>query len=372
MLIAVRNLVRRPRRTLLTIAGVALGAATYMILVTAGNGLLDQFQESAKVLGAEVVVQQQGVTSPWNSEIEAGVLEQLAGMPDVAAVSPMVLGKTRFLGASYFLTFGVDADDPILDNLTLVEGRGLAPDASSLEMLMGLRAAERFELAAGNAVEARKLRFDVAGVYQTGRALLDHGAILDLGVARDLFNISGGANLIFLDLAVRERTASVVDRINAEFAAVEAYPTSEWVESYGQVAVIRIFARFLALVALVIAVLGVSNVLHITVSERTGELAILRAVGWSRWRVASLVLAEGALLCVLGGLAGIPLGMAVLRLVGSVDFGGYTTSGLIPMSLSAAAALEGVFVCAAAGFAGSLAPLWRALRLDPARALRSL
>jgi putative ABC transport system permease protein len=372
MLITIRNLVRRPRRTLLTVAGVALGAATYMILVTAGSGLLDQFQESAKVLGAEVVVQQQGVTSPWNSEIEGDVLEQLAGMPDVATVSPVVLGKTRFLGASYFLTFGIDADDSIFDNLTLVEGRGLTSGADPFEMLVGVRAAERFELAAGDAVEARNLRFDVAGVYQTGRALLDHGAILDLGVARGLFNVTGGANLIFLDLADRGRADALVERINTKLTKVEAYPTSEWVESYGQVAVIRIFARFLALVALVIAVLGVSNVLHITVSERTNELAILRAVGWSRWRVASLVLAEGGLLCVLGGLAGFPLGMAVLWLVGSVDFGGYTTSGLIPMSLSAGAALEGVLVSTAAGFIGSLAPLWRALRIDPARALRSL
>jgi len=63
MMITARSLLRRRRRTALTIAGVALGAATYMVLLAAGRGLLEQFRESAKILGAEVVVQQRDVTS---------------------------------------------------------------------------------------------------------------------------------------------------------------------------------------------------------------------------------------------------------------------------------------------------------------------
>lgn len=372
MLITLRNVMRRPRRTILTAAGVALGAATYMVLLTAGRGLLEQFSESAKILGAEVVVQQEEVTSPWNSVVPPGILEEISELPHVSRVSRMVLGKTRFLGASYFLVFGVEAADPILGGLPLLDGRPMTPGATRNEMLIGSWAAERFELAAGDRIEARNMRFEVIGIYETGRAVLDNGAIMDLPVAQEVFNISDGANLLFIDLDDPDRITAVTEEINRRFPEVESTPTSGWVESYGQVTMIRTFSHFLALIALVIAMLGVSNVMHISVSERIKELAILRAIGWSRWRVASLVLLEGTTLSLIGGVLGIPLGVAVLFTVGSIDIVGYSTAGLIPLGLSLEAAVEGVLVSSLAGAFGSLTPLIRALRLQPAQALRSL
>jgi putative ABC transport system permease protein len=372
MMITARSLLRRRRRTALTIAGVALGAATYMVLLAAGRGLLEQFRESAKILGAEVVVQQRDVTSAWSSLVSREATDHLAALPGVRRVSPIVLGKTRFLDAGYFLIFGATAGDTLLDRLVLVEGRPLSPHAESAEMLVGSWAARRFNLGAGHLVETRQLRFEVAGVYQSGRALLDSGAIIDIEVARRLFNSGDGANLVLLDVEPPAAAADVAHVVNRFKPEVEAHPTSEWVESYGQVAVIETFARFLAMIAVVIATLGVSNVLHITVSERTAELATLRAIGWSRWRVASLVLFEGATLSFLGGLAAVPLAAGVLLAVGSVDLGGYTTAGLIPVVLPVRAALEGMVVSLLAGTLGSLPPLARALRLQPAQALRAL
>ena len=372
MLITIRNLQRRRRRAALTVAGVALGAATYMVLLTAGRGLLDQFRESLTVLSAEVVVQQQGTTSPWSSVVPTGTAERLSSLPGVAGVSRVVLGKTRFLDAHYFLVFGIAAEDPMLSRLRLADGRPMRPHAEPAEMLVGSWAARRFGLEADHLIETRQLRFEVAGVYETGRAVLDSGAIVDLPVAQKMFNAGSGANLIFIDLEASETPQDIAEEIARLEPEVEAHPTSDWVESYGQVAVVETFARFLALIALVIAMLGVSNVLHITVSERTTELAILRAIGWSRRRVASLVLLEGAALSLLGGLLGIPLAMSVLYAVGTIDLGGYTTAGLIPLALPIGAAVEGIAVCLLAGALGSLTPLIRALRLQPAQALRAL
>jgi putative ABC transport system permease protein len=248
----------------------------------------------------------------------------------------------------------------------------MAADAVTAEMLVGTLAAERFQLGAGHIIETRRLRFEVAGVYRTGRAVLDSGAVVDLPVAQRLFNSDDGANLVFLDLEPGTDASSLLAEIGARHPEVEPHLTSEWVESYGQIAVVETFARFLALIALLIAALGVSNVLHISVSERTSELAILRAIGWSRWRVARLVLLEGVAVSLAGGLIGLPLAALALAAVGSIDLGGYTTAGLIPLTLSLATAAEGVAVSTAAGALGSLAPLVRALRLQPAQALRSL
>jgi len=368
-----KNLLRRPRRTVLTLAGIALGAATYMALLTAGRGLLIQFRESATILGSDVVIQQVGVTSPWHSTIPPGIFESVSELPGISGVSRMILGKTRLPGAAYFFIFGIDVADPILGRLEAgLEGRLIERGVVSEEILMGRRAALRLDLHIGDLVDIRNRRFKIVGVYETGRMILDNGAVMDLIPARGLFGPDRDSNLLFLDLADPELVSGMVDLINRRLPEVISVPTVQWIESYGQIEVIQAFSRFLALIALIIAMLGVSNVLHISVSERSGELAILRAIGWSPWSVASLVLSEGVVLTLIGGLLGIPLAEILLLTVGSIDVGGFTAVGLIPLFLPLGVAFEGVLVCVLAGGIGSLAPLVRALRLHPGQALRSL
>jgi putative ABC transport system permease protein len=372
MLITFRNLLRRRRRTALTIGGIALGAATYMMLLTAGRGLLEMVQESISILGADVVVQQNGAVSAWTSVVPRNISDQLAMSSDVVGLSRAVVGNTRFLDAGYFIMWGVAADDRMLARLDIVDGKPITGGAQTAEMLVGVLAARQLGLATGHLVETRHRRFEVVGIYQTGRAIIDRGALIDLAVAQQLFNAGDGCNLVFLHLSTPDRAQAVAEEINRQHPEVTAHPVDEWADSYVQISEVQTYSRFLALVALVIAILGVSNVLHIAVSERTCELAILRAIGWSRWRTASLVLLEGAAVSLLGGLCGVPLAAAVLRVVGSVDLAGYTTAGLIPLVLPLDAAVEGVVVSVLAGAIGSLAPLVRALRLQPARALRAL
>lgn len=88
--------------------------------------------------------------------------------------------------------------------------------------------------------------------------------------------------------------------------------------------------------------------------------------------MASLVLNEGFFLGLLGGLAGIPLAKVLLITAPLVDVGGYAASGLVSSVLPPGVVLEGLLVSVLAGGIGSLIPLIRVLRLQPAEVLRSL
>jgi putative ABC transport system permease protein len=372
MVITLRNLLRRPWRTVLTIAGIAVGAAAYLMLVTVGRGLVNLFQESTTILGAEIVVQQQGTVSPWTSVVRPAVSDSLASLPGVRAVSRTVIGNTRFLDSGYFLMLGVAAGDPLLPRLELVEGRQLAAGADPAQMLIGTRAARRFTLAAGHLIETRRRSFEVAGVFETGHPVIDGCAVIDLPVAQQLFNAGDGANLVFVDLADPGSASILSAQINRLHPEVTAHLSSDWIGSYNQVAEAQVYSRVLGLIALAIAMLGVSNVLQITVSERTQEFAMLRALGWSRWRVASLVLAEGAALSILGTLGALPLANGILLVIGQIDLGGYMGTGVIPLTVPLDAVAEGFVVCTFAGLVGCVAPLIRGFRLQPAQALRAL
>jgi ABC-type lipoprotein release transport system permease subunit len=362
-----RNLQRRPRRTLLTLVGLSLGAASYMALVGAAQGFLRQYRELARFCGADIVVHQAGATSPWSSGLLPAQVTALVGVPGVKNVARLGLGKTQLFGSPYFLLFGVDPAEALAPRLQIVKGRGLRAGAS--DVLLGELAARRLALAPGGELELRRRRLLIAGVFRTGHPIMDAGAVLDLHLVQGLFNLGENVNLVFLELDDPAQRPQVLATLAARFHDLESRAWESWTLAFGQMGLVAAFARLLAILAVLIAALGVSNVMHMAVSERTQELAILRAIGWRRVRVAALVLREGAALSVLGGLCGTPLAAAVFWLLGSEYVVSVTTGGFIPLRLPLSAAVEGLAVTVLAGVLGTLPPLLRALRLRPAEAL---
>lgn len=341
-----------------------------MLLVGSARSFLGQFRDLAVVFGADIVVQQAGATSPWNSVLPESRVDPLREAVGKATVSRLALGKARIVGAPFFLVFGVDPGEALLGRTSVVRGRSLAGGRD--EMLLGVLAADRLRAKDGEEIDVRGRRLRVVGVYRTGHRVLDAGGIVDLAIAQQLFNLRGSTSLALLDLASPSESPATAARIRAKIPGVEASTAAEWVESYGQFVVVEDFARFLALLALVIAGLGVSNVLHVSVGERRSEIALLRAIGWSRRRVGAQVLGEALLVTIAGAAAAVPIGEVVLFLVDSARFGSMETAGFLPPHLSLPVVLEGAAVTVLAGVLGALGPLRRTLRVQPAAALRGV
>lgn len=371
-MITIKHLVRRPGRSISTAAGVCLGALTYMVLVAAGRGLVEQFHDSAKLLGAELVVHEKDVTSPWGSWLPESLADDLSAIESVRWASPVALGKTRLKETDYFLVFGVRSNHPSFLTLPVSSGAGLPSDTARHHLLIGAQAGRRLELEVGDRLQIRGFQFLVSGTYQSGKSVLDNGAIIDLKTTQQLFNLRDGVNMIFLDLDEEADPEVIAGAITSRYPGTTAMPTARWVDSYGQGALAELFARFLGLIAIIIATLSLANVMQISINERLRELAILRAVGWSRWRVFRLVLGESLLLTIAGGVAAIPVSMALLMLFSRIDPAILNTAGILPPTLPWTVAAEGLIVAVLAGSAGSAAALARVARMDPAKALRAL
>lgn len=365
---ALRSLASRPRRTTLTVAGVAAAACAYMLLVGSAHGFLAQFRKLSVLFGADLVVMQAGSTSPWNSVLLTQHLTKLGEIPGVAGVSRLALGKARIVGAPFFLLFGLDSGEPLLRQLSIVRGRALQPGRD--EMLLGVLAATRLGTAIGQEIDVRGRRLRVVGVYRSGDRVVDAGGTLDLATTQNLFNLHEAVSLVFLDLKPAADSKAAAAAAEAAVPNVVVADADDWVENYGQLVMVERFARFLAALALLIAALGVSNVLHVSVSERTQELAVLRAIGWRRSRVAAQILAECGLVTLVGAAAAVPVAELILRLVNSPWAGSLETAGFLPAHLSGGVILEGTVVSCIAGVLGATMPLLRAIRVRPADALR--
>jgi putative ABC transport system permease protein len=121
-----------------------------------------------------------------------------------------------------------------------------------------------------------------------------------------------------------------------------------------------------SLIALLVAALGIANTMAMSVFERTKEIGVLRAMGWSRGRVMTLILIEAAALGAAGGGAGVLLGWGALRILGALP----QTASIASTTLPVQTLLEGLLMAILVGVLAGSVPAWRGAQLSPVEALR--
>jgi putative ABC transport system permease protein len=196
------------------------------------------------------------------------------------------------------------------------------------------------------------IKFEAAGCVVANPVLQKHGMMGD----------SVGLAFLFLKDRVDWKTVKVA--IEKKFPNLEGIATSDFTKFYNQLDYIDWFVWIVSLISVVVGGLGVLNTMLMAVSERTREIGTLRAVGWSRGRVLRLILGEGVLISVVGGLLGLAIGA----------FGAETLIRWAPRGLdtrySALLFVQGFAIAVGLGFFGALYPAWQASRLSPIEALK--
>ena len=116
---------------------------------------------------------------------------------------------------------------------------------------------------------------------------------------------------------------------------------------------------------MLVGVLGVMNTMLMTIFERTHEICVLLAVGWTRGRIIRMVLYESALLGFFGGVIGVTLGAVGVRLLGETP----ALRGLLQPDLGLPLLGLSVLIAVAVGVLSGLYPAWRSPRLAPSQPL---
>ena len=125
---------------------------------------------------------------------------------------------------------------------------------------------------------------------------------------------------------------------------------------------IKLFAFSISVIALVVAGIGIMNIMLVSVSERIKEIGIRKAVGATRQDILTQFLMEAVFLSEFGGIAGIILGVAGGNMVSFI----FNIPAVIPIDW----AFIGLFVCSIIGIGFGIYPAWRAANLDPIESLR--
>src|SRR5438067_1351113 len=342
-----RNLLRRPVRTGLTTAGVALGVGLIVALLSVTAGAKATADQLIHVGRADFGLFQAGASDLTLSRV-----------PGVAEVGRIYLYVTN-----QGLVFGFDPHEFPARRLVITHGSR----AQGAEALVGDAYARSKHVAVGGVVRLGRREFRVAGIFHTGDPFEDGGIVLPLPVVQRLAARPGDVTTISVAVSLGARPHDVARRLEHDFPGTTA------ISEPGQAVRIDTSSRvivstgwIISLLAQIVGGIAVTNTMAMSVFERIREIGILRAVGWPSRRIALLVVSEALTICLLALAVGLALGYAAAEV-----FSDHAAAGpLLQPDFTAGVFAWGLAFALGVGVLGAAYPTWRAIRLTPVEALR--
>jgi putative ABC transport system permease protein len=385
--VAVTALRANRLRSLLTMLGVVIGVAAVVVLVAIGTGAKSEVEEQVNGLGANLVIVVPGRldfgSAPTKSRLELGDADRIRRATGQEVAVSLASGETvRFGGREAFATVnGTNAAVTQVFVRPVARGEYLREtdvDTRRRVAVIGPDLVTTLFDGAdplGRTISVGGVRFRVIGVFEavgssTFGGSRDSEVHIPVTAAQRLFG-----DMRVDAMALKAPTTERIDEVSDQALAVLAdrYPDEEF-SAVTQDQILGTVGRILGLLTSVLAAIaaisllvggvGVSNIMLVSVRERTREIGLRKAVGARQRDVTLQFLLEAVLLTTIGGVIGILLGVGgSLGLSAAVD--------QLPAQITWWSPALAFTVSAAVGIFFGVVPARRAGRLDPVVALRT-
>ncbi len=370
-------------RSFLTMLGVIIGVGAVIGLVSVGTGATHRVTAQVESLGSNVVVVMPNGPRGRNLRVEdAAMLERR--VPGVAQAVPVTsqsslvvwMGRstdTRVLGTNEAL--------PTVDGSALAAGRFLSDrDVTYRRQVVVLGSTAKNDLfglreAIGEVVHVSGYPFTVIGVMaEQGEGGLfssdpDDRVIIPVSTAQRVFGTTRIGNIYVMTgsgTSVELATSHIKRIFELHFSDAEAvtvYSQEQILAAVSSITgTLTALLGSIAGVSLLVGGIGIMNIMLVSVTERTREIGVRKAVGGKNRQIMAQFLVESMLISVMGGVIGIGLGEVGSRVISRVGgIPSIVTPGWVALAFGFAAAV-GLFF--------GIYPAMRAARLDPIEALR--
>ena len=357
--LVVSNIRQRPLRSAISIIGVALGVALVMLFTGLAHGMSEDLQKRSSNVTAEIIFTRPGsmglATSSAN--LSTKYVELLKQIEGVQSVSPVI----RYFYPSG--AFGVDQVEGVewesfskMNNIRLIHGQ--PPVADDDLVIDETKAARNHPVGSTLKVFGPKL-YRVAGIYAPESGAR---AKMSIGALQRALESPDKCTFIYVKVTNPADQVAVAKRINEALPGNKIQFTREVFASIeNSIPGLNIFLRVLVVLAAVISALVIMLAMHTTITERTREIGILKAMGASRFYIISEIEREALLISLLGLL----VGFALAAIAG---FGISKATGLI-FQFGWHWALTAAAIGLLGGALGAFYPAARAANLDPVNAL---
>jgi putative ABC transport system permease protein len=396
--LALRNLARERKRTLISLAAIVVGVVGYLL----AGGFIDwifwAIRESAIDNGlGHIQISASGYRDAGQADPGAYMLpangpqkDAIARLPGVVAVSPRLMISGLVSHGEVTVPFAGEAVEPDVDahisKDIAVDGEPL--DAASPKgVILGRGLARALDVKRGDVLAfittgasggMSGVEGIVRGVYSTGVKAFDDVAVrMPLALGQELMRTKG-VHLWVVGLDETAHTQAVASAI-APIIASSGKEMRTWFDlSDFYRKTVTLMSRQMLVVAVLIAlilVLGIANLLTMSTLERTGEIGTMLALGTSRSSVLRMHFMEGLLLGIVGAIAGIAIGALLAAVISWIGIPmppppGRDTGYRAEILLSLPVFLNAIALALASAAVAGAYPAWKASRMPIVDALR--
>ncbi len=403
ILVSFRALRGHPLRSLLTMLGIIIGVAAVITMVAIGRGAQVRVEEQIRTLGANLLMVEPSAGREGGARLAAGTRHTLTEADaaaigreayGVVAVAPSIRGVMQVVHGNRNWRTRVNGTWPdyfVAREWPLAEGRvfsqGEVTRAAKVA-LIGASVAEALfeeEQAVGQMMRIGEVPFEVVGVLDrkgpsgSGR---DQDDVVFVPLTTARIRLLGGGHETSRQaihyILIKAADGDQMQRVESELGRLlrdrhrlaegrpddfrVRNPAAAMAAQNRSTETFSILLASVASISLIVGGISIMNIMLVSVTERTREIGLRLAVGATRWDLRRQFLTEAVMLCMLGGVIGVLLGVGAAAVVS--DLTGWA------VFIEADAVLGAVLVSAMVGIFFGLYPAIRASRLDPIEALR--
>ena len=386
--LAVKNLMRRRGRTVLTVLGVAISISVLFSLLAINTGYEKEMNKEMKSLGAHILAVPKGC--PYEAAslvVHGGVipkylserdLQNVSRIEGIDIASPLLMhqgySKDEVTGKSVaHIVYGIKMEEMRkLKPWWKVEGRFFNDDETRV-MIVGRGLAKYHNLTVGQVLPFGPERdgFTIVGILEETGDQDDQFHFLPLSEAQRLSRKEGKITTI----AVKVDDLSRISEISAEMERIPDIQVVTMAQVMGTIMNLAASARSLLMtviaIAMIISAFGILNTLLMSVNERTREFGMLKAIGASGLDIGKMIMAETLIITVSGGVIGV-----IMAVAGSSIIEGFV-KGILPYSprgsfiyISPELVGFSILFSVALGMVCGVYPALKSSRLTPMEAIR--
>ena len=407
--LASKNLLRRPVRSLLTVAGIALAVAVAVSLGGFNLGYRKALDRSIERLGFQMMIMAKGC--PYEAAtmmlkggtgllyLPAESFDKVKSDVSIQSITPIFVGIASKEGSSirgddgakaFSIIAGIDTASfltmkPWLQfkqGLGYDGGRWFAPEESA-EVVLGFEAAQYEQRKVGDTLyvtvtpngqtEVKTHEFKITGILERTGTQDDGTVFMPLKNAQAIFNRP--TDLTIIGIKLKKFSAAELREFEGRWLKIPEVQVVSLEQVKGTlvslVGTAQVMIAAVAVIAVIVAVIGVVNTILMSVYERTAEIGVMKAIGAYRSDIFKMIWLETLAVCLSGGVLGCLIALvggslveAAIRNLINLGVQGSIVD-ITPELIGAALIMSAVL-----GFFAGLYPAWRAASMRPIEAIR--
>jgi putative ABC transport system permease protein len=352
----------RPVRTAVGVLAVTLEVVLILLLVGLTNGAISDSGSRVAGVGGEIIVKDENSSyligmTPATLPVKEMAADILS-VEGVVAAAP-VLTQTE-PGGGFTMIWGIEPESfsAMSGGFDFLDGHMFT---NTKEAIVDDRIANDRHLMVGGPIDLIKRPFTITGIFRNGKGAR---IFIPLEAAQEMQVRPDKCTMFYVKLKDRSQTRAVIEKLKEKLPGREVVDADEWLgQLYATNATtLGIVFNVIVFIGVIVGVLVIFLSMYTTVTERTREIGILRAMGASKLFIVVLVIQESMVLCVIGAVVGIGASFLLM----------FTLKAMLPtlsILITRGWVLRAAIFALLSGVIGSIYPAYKAAAQDPIEAL---